>query len=206
MKDWTRAEAEIAIAYLRAQINAHLEYKKAYDAEAHNACVARVLYKDGSISVLAAYSEDSAVSYSTRLALHLVPDVSRLLPAGEKFGCNGMAQYHTEPKLLNFLLAPPQARRQAYGPAPQPNTIYRSILSAQIRQAHTEASLLKGLDDAERIDLVTEINCCKTCCKYAIEQCTNRHRVIVHPIELGKGVKQGTPPTFEIITVKKNKP
>src|SRR5437868_5628521 len=101
MSTWNRADVEAAIAIKRAELNAAMSYKSGYNAEDHNICLALIRYRDGSSDVVAAYSNDAAIPESIRLGLNLVPNLYGALPTGARFGCDGMAQYHTEPKLLN---------------------------------------------------------------------------------------------------------
>jgi alkylhydroperoxidase family enzyme len=118
-----------------------------------------------------------------------------------RFGCDGMAQLHTEPKLLNFLTALPTIRQQPFGPVvhakpPRGEQIafYREFLSAQRAQATTRAGLLPAVQAVKSVTLVSEINCCRTCCDYSIDRF--RARFPGKPleiIELGKVSGQATP-------------
>src|SRR4051812_18822282 len=110
MTEWNRCDAEMAIALKRAELNSVLAYKSRYDAEGHNICLALLRYEDGRGDVLAAYSNDSAMPESIRLGLNLIPDVYGSMPAAGRYGCDGMAQFHTEPKLLNYVCATPAIR------------------------------------------------------------------------------------------------
>jgi len=93
--------------------------------------------------VLAAYSNDSAIPESIRLGLNLIPDVYDSLSREGRFGCDGMAQFHTEPKLLNYLCTTPAIRRTAFaGPLPRV-AFYKSVVEKQREQAVTRAGLLK---------------------------------------------------------------
>ncbi|MDI1258580.1 hypothetical protein [Aquabacterium sp.] len=65
--------------------------KAQYDAEQHNICLALVRFSDGSTDALAA------------------------IEPSQRFGCQGMGQFHTEPKLLNYLCAAPNVRKTAVG-------------------------------------------------------------------------------------------
>jgi hypothetical protein len=106
MAKWLRGDAEMAIALKRAELNRMLEYKTPYDADQHNICLALVRFNDGTSDVLTAYSNDDAIPESIRFGLDLIPNLYGSMPNAERFGCNGMAQYHTEPKLLDYLCAP----------------------------------------------------------------------------------------------------
>src|SRR5262249_31739744 len=92
MADWDRGDAEMAIALKRAELNRALSYKTKYNAEGHNICLALVRFTDGTIDVLAAYSNDSAIPESIRLGLNLIANVYAVLPVSQRFGCDGMAQ------------------------------------------------------------------------------------------------------------------
>src|SRR5262249_29953477 len=110
MSKWVLGDVEMAIALKRHEVNNALHGKHQYNAEDHNICLALVDYTDNSFDVLAAYSNDSAIPESIRLGLGLIPNVRNELPPEEQFGCDGRAQFHTEPKLLNYLCAPAGVR------------------------------------------------------------------------------------------------
>lgn len=96
-KDARRQDAELVIAFLREELNRHHTYKGRYDADGHNLCLAIIDLTNGASTVLAAYSNDSAIPASLRLHLSLVPDTYALMPPALRCGCNGMAQLHTKP-------------------------------------------------------------------------------------------------------------
>ena len=187
-KVWDRGDAEMAIALVREQLNRALAYKVRYDADKHNICLALIRYKGGESAALAAYSNDSAIPESIRLGLNLIPDLYAYMPEAERFGCDGMAQYHTEPKLLNYLCAPPAIRQLAIHKHLPKNPVYRSILRDQRSFATRQAQLLdRPLGDIVAVTLVTEIDCCTTCTEYSIKRfrwkCPDTP---LHTIELGK--------------------
>src|SRR5437868_15393320 len=70
-----RADAEMALAFTREELNRALAHKIGYDAEDHNICLAIVKFADGSSAVLAAYSNDAEIPESIRFGLNLVPNV-----------------------------------------------------------------------------------------------------------------------------------
>jgi hypothetical protein len=203
MTEWDRGDAEMAIALKRAELNRTLDYKSKYDAEDHNICLALICYKDGTTDVLVAYSNDSAIgSESIRLGLGLIPDVSASLSAMGRFGCSGMAQFHTEPKLLNYLCATPLLRQSVLqGPLPR-NPFHRSVLEAQRKQAVRRVNLLKSPEDIASITLITEIDCCPTCTRYSIDRFRAKFpSTPLHVIELGKKVSAEAPPQYQKIKI-----
>src|SRR5689334_17659864 len=111
------ADLEMALSTMREDLNRALSYRRKYNVEKHNICLAIIDFGGSSNVVLAAYSNDSAIPESVRLGLNLVPNTYKFLPENARFGCDGMAQYHTEPKLLNYLCASPDVRRRAFQPA-----------------------------------------------------------------------------------------
>jgi len=200
--EWNRGDAEMAIALKRAELNRALDYKRHYDAEGHNICLALLRFNDGSIDVLAAYSNDSAIPESIRLGLDLVPDTYGATAKAERFGCDGMAQFHTEPKLLNYLCAAPTVRASAFrGPLPRP-LFYRSVVEAQRKQATRHVELLKRPDDLAHMALVTEIDCCRTCTLYSVNRFRARFpNVPLQTIQLGKHPAQNIPTQFKEVRV-----
>lgn len=198
--EWNRGDAEMAIALKRAELNSAMQYRSKYDAEGHNICLALVRFTDGRSDVLAAYSNDSAIPESIRLGLGLIPDVSGKMPEAERFGCAGMAQYHTEPKLLNFLCTTPTIRQSAYQRSLPSHTFYRSVLAGQRQQAVTQAALLKP--DIASLTLVTEIDCCATCQAYSISRFKAKFpKTSLHTIQLGKRTAEKVPPKLERVRV-----
>ncbi|MGK7867206.1 hypothetical protein [Falsiroseomonas sp. E2-1-a20] len=202
-----RQDAEMAIAFVREELNRALAYKKRYDAEGHNLCLAIVELKTGGSAVIAAYSNDSAIPESLRLHLSLVPDVYALMKPSQRFGCDGMAQFHTEPKLLNFLTATPSIREQPFSSATPDRpprvggqALYRAVLGVQRRQATTAAKLLPPPEMMTTVTLVSEIACCPTCVAYSINRFRGRFSgKRLETIELGK--QAGQPTAYSGITV-----
>jgi hypothetical protein len=190
----------MALAVMREELNRSLAHKGRYDAEGHNICLAIVEFLDRSSTVLAAYSDDKAIPDSIRFGLNLVPSVYGLLPTGARFGCDGMAQYHTEPKLLNFICAGPNIRQLAF-PTPKRPTprgisheFFLNVVEKQRRAAREAAGRLKPPDAIRALTLVSEIDCCRTCVRYSIE----RFRATfpgtsLDTIELGKTAGEPTP-------------
>ncbi|MCB1778152.1 MAG: hypothetical protein KDI50_12030 [Candidatus Competibacteraceae bacterium] len=202
-RGWDRGDIEMAIALKRAELNQALGYRKDYDTEEHNICLALIRFQDGSSEILAAYSNDSAMAESVRLGLQLIPNVYDRLPAHERFGCDGMAQYHTEPKLLNYLCATLEARQAAYRKSFLPrDALYRFILQRQRQYAHDQAALARDIKKVAAVVIVTEIDCCPTCTAYSIERFRERFpHIPLRTIELGKQVSSGVKPQYRQVTV-----
>jgi len=186
MIEWSRGDAEMALALKRTELNRALQYRSKYNADDHNICLALIRFKDGTFDVLAAYSNDSAVPESLRLGLNLIPDLSASLPKEKRFGCNGMAQFHTEPKLLNYLCATPAVRQNALHGSLPTHSFYRSVLTEQRGQASLRAQLLKGPGDIASITLVTEIDCCPTCTQYSVERFRAMFPAPLYVVELAR--------------------
>jgi len=202
MAEWGRKDAEMAIALKRAELNRALSYKVNYDAEGHNICLALIRFKDNTIDVLTAYSNDSAIPESIRLGLNLIPNLYAFMPKTEFFGCDGMAQFHTEPKLLNYLFATPGIRQNAFSGNLPINTFYKSVLESQRERAIWHSQHVKRPDDLASVTLVTEINCCSTCTEYSINRFRNRFpNIPLLVIELGKEVGKKLPVQFEKISI-----
>lgn len=202
-KAWERGDAEMAIALVRERLNHALDYKARYDADEHNICLALIRYKGGASDVLAAYSHDSAIPESIRLGLNLVPDLYALMPPAGRFGCDGMAQYHTEPKLLNYLCADPATRKAAIRKHIPQNMTYRAILKDQRIAAARQADLLsRPLGEVAAVTLVSEIDCCKTCRDYSIKRFRARFPATpLHTIELGKNPGAGVEAQFTKVKI-----
>ena len=199
---WNRSDAEMAIALKRAELNRALAHKSNYDAEGHNICLALIEYRGGGFDVLVAYSHDSAVPESLRLGLNLIPNLYGELSAGERFGCDGMAQYHTEPKLLNYLCATPVIRQGALGSWLPRHGLYSSILRKQRADVARQAGLLRTSAEFASITLVTEINCCATCTRYSIGRFRGKFPAVqLDVIELGKNPGAGAPTQFKKVTI-----
>jgi hypothetical protein len=195
-----RADAEMALAIIREDLNRALAYRIRYDTEGHNVCLAIVDFLDGSRVVLAAYSNDAALPESIRLGLNLVPNIYELLPVGARFGCDGMAQYHTEPKLLNFICASPDLRQRAFQTSKRPtprgvsHEFFLNFVDKQRRAARDAATRLNTPENISALTLVSEIDCCRTCVSYSIQ----RFRTMfpgkaLDTIELGKAAGEPTP-------------
>jgi len=200
---WDLGDIEMGLALKRAEINNAMRYRQNYDAEEHNLCLALIRFQDGSFEIQAAYSNDSALPESIRLGLQLIPNVYNQVPANERFGCDGMAQYHTEPKLLNYLCANLEVRQTAYRNQFLPrDPLYRFILQRQRRQAKEQAELSKEIKKVATVVIATEIDCCRTCTAYSIERFRERFPDIpLRTIELGKQVKGGVKPQYQKVTV-----
>ncbi|WP_193161403.1 hypothetical protein [Microbulbifer hainanensis] len=100
-------QAEFCIRSFRNALNAHIGAGK--NPNGRNACVLNITRHDGTELFLYAYSSARSLSAGEHANLAaagfpLVPDVS---PALRVYACGGMGQYHTEPRLINFLYASP---------------------------------------------------------------------------------------------------
>jgi len=221
--EMTGKVVEHTVAYLRASLNNILRGRK-YDADKHNLCIAVVEYADGRSDTFAAYSNDSALSGNFPGIfdfLGLVPNTYPLLKedlakSGKAdltpFGCDGMAQYHTEPKLMNFLASSPAVRQRALKAQRKPlGDSYRrkdvseadlnqlnGILDRQLDTAMRHAGQLPGIDAIVQVTLASEIDCCKTCMKHTIDKFNARYPSarIQHDktlFELGKTAGSPTP-------------
>lgn len=205
MAGFHRVDAEIAIIMKRAELNDVLRHRSNYDVEGHNICLALVKFKDGSSDILSAYSNDSAIPESVRLGMNLIPDLYDHLPIHDRYGCDGMAQHHTEPKLLNYLCASPGIRESVLSSWQPQDETYRSMLNEQRRQTRGCAQGLKRIEDVVALTLVTEINCCGSCTNHSINLFKARFpHVDFEVIQLGKKTKGNIPPQFKeaIITQK----
>lgn len=113
-----------------------------------------------------------------------------------------MGQFHTEPKLLNYLCAAPNVRKTAVVAWLPRNPLYRSVLQRQRTHAATQADRLNNAEQLTSVTLVTEINCCPTCIQCAV----NRFRAKfpntpLHVIELGKETRTNVAPQYQTVTV-----
>ncbi len=195
------SDAEMALAIMREDLNRALFYRKQYNAEKHNICLAIIDFRQSARVVLAAYSNNSAIPESTRLGLNLVPDTYGMLPMGSRFGCDGMAQYHTEPKLLNFLCASPDVRRRSYQPSqiarkpPRGVSLkfFADFVDNQRRVAIEAGARLDSAANVEQVTIASEIDCCPTCVEYSIRlfrQRFGKDKLVT--VELGKAAGQPT--------------
>jgi len=215
-----RGVVEHSIAILRQSLNSILR-GKTYDADEHNLCIAIVQFADGSSDVLAAYSNDSALTDKGIFEfLGLVPNTYSLikeqLKAGQPgpYGCDGMAQHHTEPKLMNYLAASPEVRQRALlaqrklfkeTPAREDLWGLNQILRPRLDLAVRQAARLPGADAIVSVTLASEIDCCTTCVEYTIKRFNARYpsaRLVrgSNLFELGKKAGQPTPFTKTTIT------
>jgi hypothetical protein len=194
-----RGVVEHTLAVLRQSLNNMVAGRK-YDADEHNLCIAIVEFTDGSSQTLAAYSNDSALQENYKGAfdfLGLVPNTFGLLQKEMKvaaqgqtpYACNGMAQYHTEPKLLNYLAASPAIRRRAlwrqrqgFGEEHERKDVsledlqvLNRILKEQRRQAYAGAARLGGEAEIAKVTLASEIDCCPSCVKKTIMKFNERY-------------------------------
>jgi hypothetical protein len=213
-----RGVVEHTLGVLRESLNNMVAGRK-YDADEHNLCIAIVEFADGSSETLAAYSNDSALQENYKGAfdfLGLVPNTYGLLKkagAAAPYACDGMAQYHTEPKLLNYLASSPEIRRRAlwrqrqgFGdkhvrkdvPA-EDLQVLNGILKEQRRRAYAAAAQLGGEAEIAKVTLASEIDCCESCVKKTIMKFNERYpkAIIARDkktlFELGKKAGQPTP-------------
>lgn len=218
-----RGVVEHTLGVLRESLN-NMVAGRQYDADKHNLCIAIVEFADGSSRTLAAYSNDSALQQNYKGAfdfLGLVPNTYVLLQkemqaAGQgamPYACNGMAQYHTEPKLLNYLASSPAIRRRAlwrqrqnFGDeyerrdvSAEDLQVLNRILKEQRRRAYAGAARLGGEAEIAKVTLASEIDCCESCVQKTIMKFNERypHAVIARDkktlFELGKKAGQPTP-------------
>ena len=200
MARWHRGDAEKAIGIKREEINRALSYKTSYDAEEHNICLALIAFKDGKTDVLAAYSNDSAIPESLRLHLDLVPNLYPNMPEEHRFGCDGRAQYHTEPKLLNYLCAAPAIRTSALRSWLPRHALYKAVLGEQRADAKAKANRLRKPSSLASVTLITEIDCCKKCVEYSIKRFRHNHGDILDIIELHK-LPKARPPQYQVVSI-----
>jgi len=215
-----RGVVEHTIAILRQSLNNILR-DKAYDADAHNLCIAIVDFADGSNDVLAAYSNDSALTGKGLFEfLGLVPNTysfhKEKAEAGVvgPYGCDGMAQHHTEPKLMNYLAASPevrqralQAQRKLFKESPKREDLWglNQLLRPRLDLAMRHAARLPGADAIVSVILASEIDCCPTCVRYTINRFNARYptaRLVrgKNLFELAKKAGQPTPFTKTTIS------
>ena len=226
-----RRVIELTLGILRESLN-NMVAGRTYNADEHNLCIALVEFADGSNQTLAAYSNDSALQQNFKGAfdvLGLVPNTYKLLKkdlqAGGQgavpYACDGMAQHHTEPKLLNYLAAAPAIRRRALWQQRQGFSdkhlrrdvsaedlrFLNGILKEQRRTAYAAAGLMGSEPDIAKVTLASEIDCCETCVRKTIQKFNDRypHAVISRDrktlFELGK--KPGEPTPWEKLKVAK---
>jgi hypothetical protein len=103
---WYARDIIMAMQFARANLN-HLLTSTArlgdYNPDASNLCMAFLDYSassGGGSDMLLSYSDDKRIFESLRNHLQLVSDLFEALPDDQRFGCEGMWRYHTEPKLL----------------------------------------------------------------------------------------------------------
>lgn len=219
-----RDVVEHTLGILRESLNLMVSGRK-YNADKHNLCIALVEFADGSSRTLAAYSNDSALQQNYKGAfdvLGLVPNTYGLLKkelqaagqgAATPYACDGMAQYHTEPKLLNYLASSPAIRRRAlwrqrqgFGDKDLRRDVsahdlrfLNGILKEQRRRAYDAAALMGGEAEIAKVTLASEIDCCESCLQKTIKKFNARypHAVIARDnktlFEMGKTPGQPTP-------------
>lgn len=73
-----------------------------YDVEKHNLCTAVIERKDGLSKTWVAYSNPSGLRVGLRMDYGIISDV---LDDEKLIGIGGMADYHTEVRLINYLYA-----------------------------------------------------------------------------------------------------
>ena len=207
---------EHCMAFKRAEINHYLEeyLGKKYDTEDHNIALAFLHFKDGSDNVLAAYSNDSALTQrgysgeSLLINLGLVPNLYPELPTLERYGCDGRGQYHTEPKLLNYLTASIEKRQSPYitGPGFLRNVpILKKIIEGNRQSARSIAGNLKHPSDLTHLLIATEIDCCPTCEKYSIKRFREIFPKVIFDVKSFHKIK-GSLTQYEFTEVTKSKP
>ncbi|MGH7233751.1 MAG: hypothetical protein ACREJU_20680 [Nitrospiraceae bacterium] len=109
-----------------------------------------------------------------------------------------MAQFHTEPKLLNFLCATPIIRQSPFCGLLPRNSFYKSVVEKQREQAVKQTHLLQRSQDLASVTLITEVNCCPTCTKYSAYLFRAKFpRMPLQVIELAKKVSEKIPAQFK---------
>lgn len=104
----TEQQSEFCLRAFRNALDTHIGAGK--KPEGRNACVLNITKHDNSELFFYAYSSAASLSKTERANLaqagfELVPDIDSSLRG--KYACGGMGQYHTEPRLINFLYAYP---------------------------------------------------------------------------------------------------
>ena len=168
MPNVSQQDAEAAIAYVRGVLVEALQHRHAYNEWDHNLCLAYVTLMNNGVAkveLLCAYSHLSGLSESNLRKIYnlggieLVPDTIQFV------GCNGMGVFHTEPRLLNYMLSRPG-----------------------------------WIENVTEVTLVSEINCCTTCRKYAINAFRQKYPgVAIHLIELGMNPGKGVGPQYKTL-------
>ncbi|EKE70567.1 hypothetical protein [Gallaecimonas xiamenensis] len=105
----SEADAEQVLIRLRQAINGVVWATPKFDPDAHNICFINLEMRDGRELIYYSFSNMSRVSSTRQAALtglgyELVPDVSNHL---KFWACGGMGQYHTEPRLVNYVFCRP---------------------------------------------------------------------------------------------------
>jgi len=102
-------DSEELIFNFRKSLNRHISSKK--NPDARNACIMNITRNDGKELLFFAYSSAAGLSQKELSAIaadgfELVPDVS-LEHLRSLYACRGMGQWHTEPRLINFMNCSP---------------------------------------------------------------------------------------------------
>lgn len=102
-------DSETLLVNFRKSLNKRISAKK--DPNARNACILNITRNDGEELFFYAYSSAGGLSKSEQASIAkdgfpLVPDVSAE-HLRSLYACRGMGQWHTEPRLINFLNCSP---------------------------------------------------------------------------------------------------
>ena len=102
-------KSEELLINFRKALNKHISAKK--DPNARNACILNITRTDGVELLLYGYSSAGGLSQTEHRNIEaegfpLVPDVG-LEHLRSLYACRGMGQWHTEPRLINFLNCSP---------------------------------------------------------------------------------------------------
>ena len=102
-------DSEKLLYNFRKSLNNRISPKK--EPDARNACIMNITRRDGAELLFYAYSSAAGLSQTEKREIandgfELVPDVS-LAHLRSTYACRGMGQWHTEPRLLNFLNCSP---------------------------------------------------------------------------------------------------
>ncbi|WKE66609.1 hypothetical protein PVT67_04995 [Gallaecimonas kandeliae] len=105
----TEQQAEQVLLNMRMAINGVVTKTKRFNPDAHNICFINLEMRNGNELVYYSFSNMSKVSSLRQSKLvamgyELVPDVTDHL---KFWACGGMGQYHTEPRLVNYVFCRP---------------------------------------------------------------------------------------------------
>lgn len=109
MPKMNEKDAHELIALLREVVNESFSKNQrlsGFVPEAHNLCIAHCSFRDFpainffSYSAMSRFSKTALSKLQNEWGVEFVPDVA---PNIRTFACGGMGQYHTEPRLMNYI-------------------------------------------------------------------------------------------------------